>query len=405
MLSPIQEEILKNLTLALKTPRRLFERAKIILYLAKNHSKYFICKHLKITWSTVHKWEKRWNEYIPVFEKIKQNEKQSLKKCIIECLNDAPRTGKPPKFTPEQVVKITSLACTTPKSHGIPLSHWSTRALALQTVKMKIVPKISHAKIAVFLKQGDLKPHRSQYWLNSRLRNTDSDFDDRIRIICTIYQSAIEMHKKGVHVISTDEKSGIQAIERANCSLPMRSGSPEKIEHEYIRHGTKCLIGNFEVGTGKIIAPMISDTREEYDFLKNIQNILSTDPKGEWIIILDQLNTHKSVSLVKWIAEQIGFTEDLGIPRKRGILYSMETRMKFLEDISHRIRFQYTPKHCSWMNQIEIWFSGLSKKCLKRSNFTSTTDLEIEIGNYIKWYNDEIAKPFKWTYEGKVLQS
>lgn len=247
-----------------------------------------------------------------------------------------------------------------------------------------------------------MKPHRSRYWLNSRLRNTDSDFDGRVKEICLIYQSAIEMHQKGIHIISTDEKSGIQAIERANLSLPMQPKSPEKIEHEYIRHGTQCLIGNFEVATGKVIVPMISDTREEEDFLKNIQDVVESDRKGEWLFILDQLNTHKSVSLVKWIAEEIGFVGDLGVARKRGILTSMETRMKFLEDKTHRIRFQYTPKHCSWMNQIEIWFSGVSRKYLKRFSFKSILDLKNGIINYINYAN-EIAAPYKWTYKGKVL--
>ena len=405
MLSPVQQEILEKLLNASTTSHAILIRAKIILHAAKNDSTYFIVNHLKVTWKTVQKWVERWNEYLPKFAKILTNKKNALRNAIIDCLSDAPRSGKPPIFTPEQVVKITSLACTTPKSHGVPLSHWSSRSLAQQVVKMQIVQKISHAKVAIFLKQGDFKPHRSQYWLNSRLRNTDCDFDDRVGKICMIYQTAVDMHKKGIHVISTDEKSGIQAIERANFNLPMQPGSPEKIEHEYIRHGTKCLIANFEVGTGKIIAPMISDTRGDGDFLKNIKNVVATDPESEWLFILDQLNTHKSVSLVKWVANEIGFAGDLGVNRKRGILKSMKTRMKFLEEQSHRIRFQYTPKHCSWMNQIEIWFSGLSRKYLKRSNFTSTTDLEKGILNYIKWFNEEIAKPYKWTYKGKVLQS
>lgn len=405
MLLPQQQEILEKLINASTISHAVLKRAKIILLAAKNQSTYFIVNHLKVTWKTVQKWTKRWNEYLPEFAKIEASDKSALKNMIIECLSDNPRSGRLPTFTPEQIIKIISLACTTPKNHGIPLSHWSSRSLAQQAVKMQIVQKISPAKIAVFLNQGDLKPHRSQYWLNSRLRNTDCDFDDRVGKICKIYKTAVDMHKKGIHVISTDEKSGIQAIERANPNLPMRSGSPEKIEHEYLRHGTKCLIGNFEVGTGKIIAPMISDTRGDDDFLKNIQNVIATDPEGEWLFILDQLNTHKSVSLVKWVANEIGFTGDLGIDRKRGILKSMVTRMEFLEHQSHRIRFLYTPKHCSWMNQIEIWFSGLSRKYLNRSNFTSTSDLEIGILNYIKWFNDEIAKPFKWTYEGKVLQA
>lgn len=399
-----QIDILETLINASTTPKAILDRAKIILHAAKNDSTYFIVKHLKVTWKTVQKWLQRWAEYKQKFAKINEKNKALLKKTVLECLSDALRPGRAPKFTSEQIVKITSLACTPPQHQDIPLSHWSSRTLAVQAVKMGIVSKISPAKIAVFLRQGDLKPHRSQYWLNSRSRNTDCDFDDRVNNICHIYQTAIEMHEKGIHVISTDEKSGIQAIERANPHLPMRSGSSEKIEHEYIRHGTQCLIANFEVGTGKIITPMISDTREEKDFLKNIQNVVATDPKGEWLFILDQLNTHKSVSLVKWVAKEIGFTGDLGINRKRGILNSMITRMKFLEDQSHRIRFQYTPKHCSWMNQIEIWFSGLSRKCLKRSNCTSITALKEGILKYIKWFN-ESARPFKWTYKGKVLQS
>jgi transposase len=402
MLPPIQKEILEKLIRASTTPNAVLNRAKIILYASENHSTYYIVKHLKVSWPTVQKWLIRWSEHQSAFEK---NEvKANLKNLIIECLSDAPRSGRSAKFTPEQVVKIISLACTSPDTHGIPLSHWTSRALALQAEKMKIVEKISNSKVAILLKQGDLKPHRSQYWLNSRLRNSDSDFDERIQKICTIYHTAQELNEKKIHVISTDEKSGIQAIQRANCNLPMQAGSPEKIEHEYIRHGTQCLIANFEVATGKIIAPMISDTREEEDFLKNIQNVVATDPQGEWLFILDQLNTHKSVSMVKWVAGEIGFTEDLGIPRKRGILTSMETRMKFLEDKSHRIRFQYTPKHCSWMNQIEIWFSGISKRYLKRSSFNSVLDLEKGILDYITYAN-EIATPYKWTYKGKVLQA
>lgn len=405
MLTTAQQEILEKLISATTTPHAIVKRAQIILHAAKNDSTYSAVKHVKVTWMTAQKWLERWNEYLPQFANINEGDKNALRNAIIECLRDAPRSGRPPTFTAEEIIKITSLACTTPESHGIPLSHWSSRTLALYAVKMGIVPRISPVKIAIFLRQGDLKPHRSQYWLNSRLRNTDCDFEDRVRKLCIIYQTAVEMHKKGIHVISTDEKSGIQAIERANPNLPMKPGSPEKIEHEYIRHGTRCLIGNFEVGTGKIIAPMISDTRGDEDFLKNIQNVVATDPKGKWIFVLDQLNTHKSVSLVKWIAKEIRFVGDLGVNRKRGILKSMETRMKFLENESHRIRFQYTPKHCSWMNQIEIWFSGLSRKYLKRSNFTSTESLEKGILNYIKWFNDEIAKPFKWTYKGKVLQA
>lgn len=198
-------------------------------------------------------------------------------------------------------------------------------------------------------------------------------------------------------------------MERERPKQPMRSGSTEKLEVEYRRHGTQCLIGNFEVATGKMLAPQILDTRTTNDFLKNIQELVMTDPNGEWIFIADQLNTHKSDPLVRWIAQQIQFQGDLGKNGKackdgRGILKSIKTRMEFLENKTHRIRFLYTPKHCSWMNQIELWFSGISRRYLKRTSFESIVKLKEGILNYINVCN-LTARAYKWAYSGQVLQS
>lgn len=386
--------IFEKLVSSSTTPIAVIDRSKIILHVLNNHSTYYIVNHLAISWKTVKKWRDRWEYFENELKKIKIDNLHKLKKIILEFLRDADRSGKPSQYSPEQIVKITSLACTPPSSHGIPLTHWNSKLLAAQAVKMGIVSKISASKVSTILKQGDIKPHRIQYWLNSRMRNTDSDFNERVSEICLIYQKSIKLHEKGIHVISVDEKSGIQALERANPNLLVRRGSVEKIEHEYIRHGTQCLIANFEVGTGRIITPYINEKREESDFLVNIQNLVSTDPGGEWIIILDQLNIHKSPSLVKWIANQIGFKEDLGVVRKKGVLKSMVSRMKFLETKSHRIRFLFTPKHCSWMNQIEIWFSGLSRRCLKRSSIKSIKELKKLIFDYID-FNNSVAKPYK----------
>lgn len=396
--------ILENLVNSSTTPIAILKRSKIVLHILDNYSTYYIANHLAMNRKTIKKWRDRWNHFENKITKIEIKNLHKLKKIVLEFLRDAKRSGKFPKFSAEHIIKIISLACTPPASHGIPLTHWDSKTLAAQAVKTGIVSSISPSKVSIILKQGDIKPHRIKYWLNSRMRNTDSDFNERVNEICLIYQESIELHEKGIHVISVDEKSGIQAIERANPNLPVRKDSVEKIEHEYVRHGTQCLIANFEVGTGKIIAPYINGKREECNFLLNIQNLVSTDPEGKWIIILDQLNIHKSPSLVKWIANQIGFKEDLGVVRKRGILRSMVSRMKFLENKSHRIRFQFTPKHCSWMNQVEIWFSGLSRKCLKRASIKSTEELKELIFGYIKFKNN-IAKPYKWTYKGKVLQS
>ena len=362
-------------------------------------------KLLNLTRKTVSKWINRWLNFSSKFSLI--TEESKVKKLIIECLSDSTRTGRPSIYSIEEVTTIVHLACTVPKSINVPLSHWSTRSLAKYLVDNKIIKKISHERVAFFLRKAQLQPHRSQYWLNSRTRNSE-DYEVRIKDICFLYRNAIEMRQKGIHIISIDEKTGIQAIERAERNLPMKPNSPEKKEHEYVRHGTQCLIANLEIGTGKIIAPMVSSNRKNSDFLSNIKNLIASDPDAEWIFIADQLNTHKSEGLVRFIAQEINFEGNLGKEGYHGgsgILKSMNSRMSFLEDKNHRIRFQFTPKHCSWMNQIEIWFSGFSKRYLKRADHSSLDQLKEGILHYIEYFNNNYAKPFKWTYKGKVLQA
>ena len=203
--------------------------------------------------------------------------------------------------------------------------------------------------------------------------------------------------------MSTDEKTGIQALEREHPILPMKPGLVERREFEYIRHGTQALIANFEVATGKLVSPSMGTTRTEADFLAHTSRTMSIDPDGEWIFIADQLNTHKSESLVRLVAERCGIETDLGVKGKSGILKSMQSRAEFLQDTSHRIRFVYTPKHTSWLNQIEIWFSILVRRVLKRGNFTSVAQLRERILAFIDYFNQTMAKPFKWTYAGRPL--
>lgn len=211
------------------------------------------------------------------------------------------------------------------------------------------------------------------------------------------------MLERGVHLISTDEKTGIQALERIH---PDRAPSPGKLElreFEYDRHGTQTLIANFEVATGQIVSPTVGDTRTETDFVAHLRATVATDPDGEWVFIVDQLNTHKSAGLVELIAELCGVEHDLGKKGESGILHGMASRQAFLEDNAHRIRFIYTPKHCSWLNQVEIWFSILSRRLLKRASFTSTEELQRRILAFIAFFNQTLAKPFRWTYLGKPL--
>ncbi|MCQ1531285.1 transposase [Lutispora thermophila] len=196
--------------------------------------------------------------------------------------------------------------------------------------------------------------------------------------------------------------TGVQALERKypdKLSLP---GMCAKAEFEYIRHGTTSLIGFFDVAKGTLYAPYLDETRTEEDFCNAVRSTIETDPEGEWVFVCDGLTTHKSESLVKLVAEVCDLKTPLGVKGKCGILQNKKTREEFLHDPEHRIRFAYTPKHSSWMNQIEIWFGITNRKLLKRSSYSSVAELKESILRFIEQYN-LTAHPFKWTYKGIPL--
>ncbi len=203
--------------------------------------------------------------------------------------------------------------------------------------------------------------------------------------------------------LSVDEMTGIQALERNAPDLPMAPGKPQAREFEYTRHGTQTLIAGINVATGKVQGTC-GDTRTEEDFVHFIKQLIANNPgRSVYHFVADQLNTHKSEGLVRFVAEFCGIDEDLGIKGKAGILQSMHTREDFLANPHKQIVFHYTPKHASWMNQIEIWFGTLMKKVIKRGNFLSKDELRTKILAFIDYFNATMAKPFKWTYQGKVL--
>jgi hypothetical protein len=232
----------------------------------------------------------------------------------------------------------------------------------------------------------------------------DPEFDNKVADICNTYEQAQERAKQGEQTISLDEMTGIQALERIEKDLLMRPGKIQRREFEYIRHGTQTLIASFDVATGRVIKATVGDTRTEVDYLEHIQKTLQTCPDAvKWHLVMDCLNTHQSESLVRFVAEQEGMIEDLGVKGKSGILHNMETRAEFLSNPENRIVFHFTPKHSSWLNQIEIWFSILMRKLLKRASFESTEELKLRILDFVAYFNETMAKPFRWTYKKKAL--
>jgi hypothetical protein len=244
-----------------------------------------------------------------------------------------------------------------------------------------------------------LQPHRKRYWLTPP-PDDPAQLAEQICTVCKVYEATPIFAAQGTHLMSTDEMTGIQALERLHPSLPMQPGHVERQEFEYERHGTQSLIANLDVATGQVVTPSLGPTRTEADFAAHLTQTIQTDPEAGWIFITDQLNTHQSETLVRLVAALCGIQEELGIKGKSGHLATMKTRAAFLSDPSHRIRFVYTPKHSSWLNQIEIWFSILVRRLLSRLSCTSVQELRTQILAFIAYYNRTFNGAFHWTYKG-----
>lgn len=363
-------------------------RARIVLQAAQGSPWARIATGLGVCVNTVAKWIRRWGSAPPTHS-------------VTQRLQDAPRPGAPPKFTPEHQCQILALACEKPELSGRPITHWTARELKDELDQRQQIPPISVRHIGRLLAEADLQPHRCRYWLNSK---PDPHKDEKTRDVCAVYAQAAEAQQRWEVTCSVDEMTGIQALERVAPDRPMRPGKPQAREFEYIRHGTQSLLAGFNVATGQVMGH-VRDTRDEQDFLALVQAIVQAHPQAQkFHFVADNLNTHQSESLVRYVAQASQVDpETLGRKGRQGVLKNLASRTAFLTDPAHAIVFHYTPKHASWLNQIEIWFGILARKVIRRGQFRSRAELKAKLEAFLAYFNRTMAKPFRWTYQGKAL--
>jgi transposase len=290
----------------------------------------------------------------------------------IDGLYDLPRSGAPTKFQVGQRCEVIAIACDAPANYGFPTYTLWNLDLLTQVVHNNVEgPTMSRSSVARTLGQNDLRPHKMRMWLHSK----DPDFKEKVNDLVCLYTDPPEE----AAVICVDEKTGMQALERKYETCLPGPGKPGRYEYEYIRHGTQALITGFNIRTGQVTATC-GPTRTADDLISYMETLAARyRPYRKIIIIWDNLNIHHNGPSERWT--------------------------RFNEKHGNKFEFHYTPIHASWMNQVEIFFSILQKRCLKHGSFTSADDLKQKVLAFIERWNQVEGHPFNWTFRGYPMQN
>jgi len=331
ILSQQQRDTLEEWTRRRKTSQALALRARIVLACAQSgQNNSVVGQQLGIVRSTVGKWRARFLKH------------------GVDGLLDEPRPGAPRQIGDRDVERVIT---TTLESMPRDATHWSTRSMAKEL-------GMSQSAIARIWRAFSLQPHRQDTFKLSK----DPLFVEKVRDIVGLYLSPPDR----AIVLSVDEKSQIQALDRTQPLLPMRPGLPERRTHDYVRHGTTSLFAALDVRTGKVIGQIHRRHRAQ-EFKKFLDAIdLNVPERLEVHLILDNLSTHKTPAIKRWFAKR------------------------------PRFHLHFTPTSASWINLVERWFALLTEKQIRRGTHRSTRQLEDAIKRFLEIHNED-PKPFIWT--------
>ena len=324
-----EREALRGLVRAGTTEQRIGMRARVVLAAADGVANERIAADLGVHKMTVYLWRRRFAE------------------ARLAGLDDAPRPGRTPTYGREERDRVIALTLEPPPGGT---THWSARRMAART-------GISTTTVQRIWAEAGLKPHRTETFKFS----ADPELEAKVRDVVGLY---LDPPERAV-VLSLDEKTQIQALDRTAPMLPLRPGQVERHTHDYERHGTTQLFAALEVGTGRVTA----QTRARHtgaDFLAFLRTVGRAYPEGELHVVLDNVSTHKTPAVRAWL------------------------------DANPRVTFHFTPTSASWMNQVETWFSILSRQAIRRGAFRSVRELVARIEAFIESWNAG-ASPFVWT--------